>query len=157
MLVLSRRLNEKIYFPGLNAVVEVVSIKSGVVRLGIDAPPEVTILRQEVEPRRLDHDEPRRQRPLPSTTLGDASDSFAEWLKLSSMKLGIARLQLRAGRAEEGQAALEALHHDLQTFRDLLARRKKEHGARELETEGPRPARETRDKAPQALLAGCAG
>jgi carbon storage regulator CsrA len=48
MLVLSRRLNEKVVLPGLGVTVQVVSVKPGVVRLGIEAPPEVRVLRQEL-------------------------------------------------------------------------------------------------------------
>jgi carbon storage regulator CsrA len=49
MLVLSRRLKEKILFPGINTTVAVLSVKRGTVRLGIDAPPEVTVLRHELQ------------------------------------------------------------------------------------------------------------
>jgi carbon storage regulator CsrA len=48
MLVLSRRLHEKILFPGLNITVQVVKIKPGVVRIGIEAPPNVKIFREEL-------------------------------------------------------------------------------------------------------------
>src|SRR5439155_14553891 len=48
MLVLSRRTNEKILLPGINAAVQVVSIKPGVVRLGVEAPPEVAVYREEI-------------------------------------------------------------------------------------------------------------
>ena len=48
MLVLSRRLNEKVVLPGLGVTVQVVSVKPGVVRLGIEAPPEVQVLRAEL-------------------------------------------------------------------------------------------------------------
>ena len=48
MLVLSRRLNERIVLPGLNVTIEVVSIKGNSVRLGITAPDGVTILREEL-------------------------------------------------------------------------------------------------------------
>ena len=48
MLVLARQLNQRIVLPTVPATIEVVSIKPGNVRLGIDAPPEVTILREEV-------------------------------------------------------------------------------------------------------------
>jgi carbon storage regulator len=54
MLVLSRRLNEKIVLPGLGVTIQVLGFRRGAVRLGIAAPPEVTVLRQEVvgKPRR---------------------------------------------------------------------------------------------------------
>jgi carbon storage regulator len=48
MLVLARQLNERIVMPTVPATIEIVAIKTGGVRLGIDAPPEVTILREEV-------------------------------------------------------------------------------------------------------------
>lgn len=48
MLVLSRRLNEKIVLPGLGVTVQVLSIKRGVVRLGIEAPPDISVCREEV-------------------------------------------------------------------------------------------------------------
>jgi carbon storage regulator len=48
MLVLARQLNERIVLPTVRATIEVVAIKPGAVRLGIDAPPEVVILREEV-------------------------------------------------------------------------------------------------------------
>ena len=54
MLVLSRRPNEKVLFPSINASVQVVAIKPGVVRLGIEAPAEVVVFREEVmDPSRL--------------------------------------------------------------------------------------------------------
>jgi carbon storage regulator len=48
MLVLSRRVREKIVFPALNVTVQVVAVKGGGVRLGIEAPPEVDIVREEL-------------------------------------------------------------------------------------------------------------
>jgi carbon storage regulator len=48
MLVLTRRLEEKIFFPCIGAYVQVLAIKGGQVRLGIDAPSEVLVLRAEV-------------------------------------------------------------------------------------------------------------
>jgi carbon storage regulator CsrA len=40
MLVLARRLNERILFPCIQAAIEVVAVRGSVVRLGIEAPPE---------------------------------------------------------------------------------------------------------------------
>ena len=48
MLVLSRRPHEKIVIPGLGITVHVVSINGNVVRLGVEAPPDVKILREEL-------------------------------------------------------------------------------------------------------------
>jgi carbon storage regulator CsrA len=48
MLVLSRRLKERIVLPDLGITIEVVAIKPGVVRVGIEAPPDVPVFREEV-------------------------------------------------------------------------------------------------------------
>jgi carbon storage regulator CsrA len=48
MLVIARCLREKVLFPSINFSVQVVSTKQGVVHLGIEAPPDVAIFRQEV-------------------------------------------------------------------------------------------------------------
>ena len=48
MLVLTRRPGQRIVIDD-NIVVSVVSLKNGQVRLGIDAPPDVHILREELQ------------------------------------------------------------------------------------------------------------
>jgi carbon storage regulator CsrA len=52
MLVLSRRVGERIFFPGIGAYVKVVAVNGGTVRLSIEAPPEILILRGELCDRR---------------------------------------------------------------------------------------------------------
>jgi len=54
MLVLSRKLNEKIVING-NIVVTVVKIDRNQVRIGIEAPGEVPIYREEILPLGIDH------------------------------------------------------------------------------------------------------
>ena len=48
LAVLSRRLGEKIVLPGLQVTIQVLTIKPGVVRIGINAPPDIPILREEI-------------------------------------------------------------------------------------------------------------
>jgi carbon storage regulator len=50
MLVLSRKLGEKITI-GDRIVVTVVKLGNGQVRLGIEAPPEIAVFREEICPR----------------------------------------------------------------------------------------------------------
>ena len=47
MLVLARKLNESIIL-GDNIIVKVISVEKGVVKLGIDAPREISIIRSEL-------------------------------------------------------------------------------------------------------------
>jgi carbon storage regulator CsrA len=48
MLVLSRRLHEKVVLPELGITVEVVAVRPGVIRLGIVAPSAVKVVREEL-------------------------------------------------------------------------------------------------------------
>ena len=48
MLVLSRRAEEKIVFPTLGVTLHLLRIKGNVVRLGIEAPPDIRVLREEL-------------------------------------------------------------------------------------------------------------
>lgn len=48
MLVLSRRLQEKIVFPHLNIEVEILGVSGNTVRVGVNAPREILVLRHEV-------------------------------------------------------------------------------------------------------------
>ena len=48
MLILTRRVGEKILFPTINASVEVISLKGGAARVGVDAPAHVAVFREEL-------------------------------------------------------------------------------------------------------------
>ena len=48
MLVISRKVGEKIVIPGLNAEICVVAIHGTKIQLGISAPPNVAVHRQEI-------------------------------------------------------------------------------------------------------------
>lgn len=62
MLVLSRKLNESIMI-GDSIVVTVVEIRGNKIRLGITAPPDVTILRDDVKHLAPPADSPRYRNP----------------------------------------------------------------------------------------------
>ncbi len=48
MLVLTRRLNEKLVLPTLGITIEVVAVQGNAVRLGIQAPADVKVMREEL-------------------------------------------------------------------------------------------------------------
>ena len=61
MLVLTRRIDEKIVLPELGVTIEVVSIKGNSVRLGIEAPPEIRIARAETITKPIAYRQPTEQ------------------------------------------------------------------------------------------------
>lgn len=78
MLVLSRRADEKIVFPAIGVTVHLLRIKGNVVRIGIDAPPELVVLRQELEKSGV--------RPQPAAT---RSGTHEICNRLSKISLGL--------------------------------------------------------------------
>ena len=65
MLVLSRRTNEKIVLPTLGTTLQVVAARLGVARIGVEAPDDVPVFREEVL-ERLDPAERSRLMPVAS-------------------------------------------------------------------------------------------
>ena len=62
MLVLSRKVGERILI-GDHVTVTVVRITGGGVRLGIEAPPEMAVIREELQTDLDKHPTPRESRP----------------------------------------------------------------------------------------------
>jgi carbon storage regulator len=71
MLVLSRKLNEKIVIDG-NIVITVVKVDRNTVRLGIQAPEDITVLRSELVPgqAKARAQEPQPMMPADSVVVG---------------------------------------------------------------------------------------
>jgi carbon storage regulator CsrA len=138
MLVLSRRLKEKIVFPGLNVSVQVVSMKGKVVGLGIEAPPEVRVLREELASQAVPEATPTPSRAVPAaeeTRFATLAHQVRERLKSTSVNLGMVQLLLDAGCNEEAKQALASLRDDLQLLRYGL------DGELEIEPAKPAPAK----------------
>jgi carbon storage regulator CsrA len=138
MLVLSRKLNERIVLPALKTVIQVLDIKRGVVRLGVEAPRHLTVLREELAERRADWP-PAQTHPELSDLQNEAdeharggaapgdpaSDPFAgsplakqlcERLKATAVTLGALRLQLDAGLTDAARRALTQVHEEFQVL-----------------------------------------
>lgn len=114
MLVLSRRLNEKLLFPSINATIQIVSSKQGTVRLGIEAPPEVKVLREEiahrettlVEPVTTSHDQPLK-----------LLSQLRDRLLRTGIGLGAVQLLLDTGNSEAAQRVLGRIRDEFQLLR----------------------------------------
>lgn len=116
MLVLSRRVHEKILLPTINTTVQVVAVKPGVVRLGISAPPDVVVLREELHDRAVEWDQqPPAAGPAPSAARPDQlARQVSERLQATAVALGLARLQLDLGLAADARESLVRLQEGVQ-------------------------------------------
>lgn len=112
MLVLSRRPNEKIVFPTLGVTVEVCSINRNVVRVGIDAPPSVPILRKELadDARRTEAAEEKSER-----------HRLRNRLHTATLAVHLAQKQLQAGLDDEADETLAGAMREFTTLDQELA------------------------------------
>jgi carbon storage regulator CsrA len=101
MLVISRRPKEKVLFPDLGITVEVLSVKSGVVRLGIQAPDAVAIFRDEVW---------RRTRQWADA---DPPSSPSQKLTLAALRLSQVLAEQKGAPSPEVQGLVEELLQEI--------------------------------------------
>jgi carbon storage regulator len=134
MLVLSRRVSEKVLFPSLGISVEVSRIKGNTVRLGIDAPREFRVVRAELdddrEHRIINPEEPRT--PIDSESLqktygySNGSREFEREREVQrnldavSLTVQLAQNQLRQGLSSHAEEALEQAMESLRELEQTL-------------------------------------
>jgi carbon storage regulator CsrA len=112
MLVLSRKLNEKILFPGINASIEVVAIRGNVVRLGIEAPQTVAVLRAEIKDRHL-----RQLPPTPQSLPREVIHQLRNRLNGASLGLALLRRQHELGMHNNLEQTIDKIEQELQALR----------------------------------------
>ena len=118
MLVLARRVNESIRFPELGITIDVVQLKGSLVRLGVSAPQEISILRGEIE------DYGARKKFTKKVIL-DCHDMHAvrNGLNTAFLALAFAQKLLDAGEVELATSkiskALQSLHSFASSANDL--------------------------------------
>lgn len=100
MLVLSRRQNETIVFPKLGIRIVVARIAGKVVRLGVDAPNDVRVFREEAVA--SPHAQPHRETPM------SRQERHAYRNRLNAAMLGLQLLQrrLEAGQTDDVDALI---------------------------------------------------
>jgi carbon storage regulator CsrA len=113
MLVLSRRPDEKILLPTVPAVIKVISTQAGLVRIGIEAPAHVPIVREEL----CRGDRTTRTASEPADAPG--SDlRHAVRNRLNNLVLGLTLLRMQLGDCDPNvQTTLAGIEDELQALR----------------------------------------
>lgn len=116
MLVLSRRENEKVLFPHLGICVEVLKIKGASIRLGIEAPPEMEVIREELA------GQPRPEgAPTSRVDFGKLNETIRERLHSAARDLHDLHEQLENGDVTEVEANVFRIFRELQSVDDEVA------------------------------------
>src|SRR5438270_6859720 len=98
MLVLSRRLGDKILFPDLEITVEILQANGKTVRVGIQAPPDVAVLRHELAG--------SAERSLPPTRKSENTHRLRNRLNGVRLALFLLEQQLNAGMTDAASTTL---------------------------------------------------
>jgi carbon storage regulator CsrA len=123
MLVLSRRLNEKIVLPNIQTTFEVLSIKGVAVRIGVQAPDAVAVFREEVWARDKDRKTIRDLLCDESALSGlrELNHLLRNRLHASVVGLALLKRQLQFGRTQDSLATLERLENEVKSLGDQAA------------------------------------
>ena len=98
MLVLSRRQNEKIVFPHLGITVEVLRVSGNAVRIGVDAPRDVAVLREELA---------AEARAETERTRRDFRHKLRNRLNAANLCLYLVQKQMEQHKTQEAERTLE--------------------------------------------------
>jgi len=132
MLVLSRRPNDKVVFPHLGITVEILRVTGNSVRVGIDAPPDVAVVRNEImEQGKL------FPRPEVAEAKGISVHRLRNKLNKASLALYVMQRQLEAGKTAEAEENLnkaltefEALDQEIGNYEQQRAAARAASGER---------------------------
>jgi carbon storage regulator CsrA len=136
MLVLSRGRNDKVVFPTLGITVEILRIFGNKVRLGIEAPQDVAVLRNELVGSDRTHAQTANDR-----SAGDCgTHSVRNRLQKATLGLRLLQRMLEAGQADDTEPAIFRIFNELKSLEE------------ELCGTGLSPARTTSEKGRRALI-----
>lgn len=106
MLVLSRKENQKISFPGLGITVQILNVKGSTVRVGVDAPMEVRIIRDELSEKDPDC---ARQQSRVIRLPAKVRHELRNQLNSLSIGLHLFKEEVEAGDHEDAQETFDKL------------------------------------------------
>lgn len=122
MLVLTRRTDQKIVFPNIGVTLQVLNVRGNTVKVGIKAPRDLAILRQEIADTRGD--------TLSDSELGWLSAEARHFLRnrLNTLTVGLrlCERQLKVGLTDDAEATLAKLLKELETLNQEFSKEKLE-------------------------------
>jgi carbon storage regulator len=120
MLVLSRRPEEKILLPTAPAVIKVISSQTNMVRLGIEAPAHVPILREELCVGTRGISLSSNSAP-PDAAISTPQLRYAVRNRLNNLILGLTLLRMQVGKRDPAvRRTLDGIEAELEALRQHI-------------------------------------
>ena len=119
MQLFSTRASDKVHLPDIEAIIEVVAVQDGTVRLGVSAPDEVRVVREGRSERTGAWKPEVGEEPA---TLADLERLMDKRLEIAREGLNEARQGLRAGDSDYASLIIEKVDEDLHLLRRRLRR-----------------------------------
>lgn len=118
MLVLSRKVDQKVVFPNLGITVQVLRSNGKVVRLGIDAPPQVRVVREELvdESDTLDASALPELERVPS----ELRHAIRNHLNTASLGLHLLHRKIESGELDQADSAIFRVFRELQAIDEAI-------------------------------------
>src|SRR5256885_1319666 len=113
MLVLARKPDERIIIPDLNTIIQVVGIKGNSVRIGIEAPADVTVLREEV----FERQGGRAATKSVADRLRELNHLIRNRMNTATIGLGLLRRQIQASQADHAYETITKLEREFAALR----------------------------------------
>jgi carbon storage regulator CsrA len=155
VLILSRRRNEKILFPGIHTAVQILAVKGNTVRLGIEAPPDVTVLRAELSDRHAESGATAAPAEPAEARFRALRHLVRNRLNGATIGLALLRQQVTAGRTNDLDRTVGLIEQEMQKLREQV------EGKPAPAADPPQPSRKLRkalvvedDQNERELLAG---
>ena len=119
MLVLTRGRNDKVIFPTLGISVDVLRVAGNKVRLGIDAPKEIPIVRHEISVRKSNLDSKPRTLPFPGeshTQPARLNHSIRNRLNSAALGLHYLHRMLEEDKTDDAEATIFRVFSELKSI-----------------------------------------
>ena len=132
MLVLSRKADQKVCFPGLGITVHILQVKGSSVRVGVEAPVEVRIIRDELQ----DSEAPSTPRTHVVRLPRELRHELRNQLNTLSLALHLFKQEIDSGRMQDAEETFDKLveHFEQLSQNQLLT----PEGRQPLESDGTR-------------------